>query len=79
MLDVLPAEKIEMISNFRPDLPINTNQKISAVNGFIIMIPLKDGKRPGCISLISFDKLTSERSILNNPPDIPLCPPNAVE
>ncbi|MEN5178799.1 DUF7657 domain-containing protein [Comamonas odontotermitis] len=66
-------EKIEMISILRPDLPKNTNQRISALNGFQIMIPRSDVKNPTCITLISVDRSTGERRLLTNPPEIPLC------
>ncbi|MGE8492441.1 DUF7657 domain-containing protein [Comamonas sp.] len=73
MFDHRMNQKIEVSSILRPDLPINTNQRISALNGFQIMIQSENTEIPRCITVIAVDDAGGGRTILNNPPSIPLC------
>lgn len=67
------AGKIEMIPMVRADLPINTSQRFSALNGFKLLIPT--AAMPDCLSLMAVDERTGVRSLMENPPDILPCRP----
>ncbi|MCD2167805.1 DUF7657 domain-containing protein [Comamonas koreensis] len=58
----------------RADLPLNTQQRISALNGFKVMIPHAENAPLQCISLVSLDAQSGERRLLNNPAEVPTCP-----
>jgi hypothetical protein len=73
MFDHRVNQKIEVSSILRPDLPINTNQRISALNGFQAMIQRENTQIPRCLTVIAVDDSVDGRTILNNPPGIPLC------
>ncbi len=64
---------VQLTPIVRPDLPQNTQNRVSVLNGFKIMIPHPDQAPPHCITLISWDKRTGERKLLNNPSDVPSC------
>lgn len=72
-----PLGDVELTPMVRSDLPLNTQQRISALNGFKVMIPHADASPPQCITLISLDKRTGERKLLNNPAGLPLCQPES--
>ncbi len=67
------AGKLEWIPFIRADLPINSQHQISALNGFYLAMPWTGDKLPSCLSLIAVDGGTGARSIMANPPEIPLC------
>lgn len=64
---------VQLTPIVRPDLPQNTQNRVPVLNGFKIMIPHPDQAPPRCITLISLDKRTGERKLLNNPSDVPSC------
>ena len=55
----------------RPDLPVNTNNEVPAMNGFTLSIPVSDVVSSIC--LVSRDMSTGRRFLLNNPKDLPYC------
>ncbi|MCS4293843.1 hypothetical protein M2375_002075 [Comamonas sp. BIGb0152] len=65
---------VQLTPMVRADLPLNTQRRISALNGFKLMIPHAENAPPRCISLVSLDKQSGERRLLNNPASIPACP-----
>lgn len=73
------AGKVEFIPVVRGDLPLNTNHQVSMLNGFRMAIPWQGTAMPTCLTLIAFDKFSGERLMLQNPPEIPACRPDAGE
>jgi len=65
---------VQLTPMVRADLPLNTQQRISALNGFKVMIPHAENAAPRCISLVSLDKQSGARRLLNNPASVPACP-----
>ncbi len=63
----------QLVPLVRPDLLVNTGQRVSALNGFKLLIPAADKTLPNCLSLVAVDKKTGDRSLLNNPPALPYC------
>ena len=55
----------------RPDLPMNTNHQVSALNGFTLRIPVNGNVSSLC--LVSLDVSTGRRILLNNPEGLPYC------
>lgn len=74
-VEPLPPQPIEWITMVRIDLPLNTDNKISALNGFRLTLPGNSGKMPDCLSMITVDKNTGERILIQNPPSLPQCDP----
>ncbi len=73
MVEPPSQDKIEWITMIRADLPANTANKISALNGFRLTLPRSDGTLPQCLSLISVDQKTGVRYLMGNPPTLPYC------
>ena len=57
----------------RLDLPPGTQQRISALNGFSLTIPLSAGAIPHALCLVAHDPTTGKRTLLHNPPEFPYC------
>jgi hypothetical protein len=57
----------------RPDLPPATAQKVSALNGFSLRIPLGTAATVPALCLVAHDASTGKRTLLHNPPDVPYC------
>ncbi|MGE8445450.1 MAG: DUF7657 domain-containing protein [Comamonas sp.] len=66
-------QPIEWITMVRTDLPLNTDNEISALNGFRLTLSGNRGKMPDCLSMIAVDKKTGERNLIVNPPSVPQC------
>lgn len=64
--------RMEITPIVRSDLPVNTNKKISSLNGFELLIPTSKDSII-CLTLIALDKKTQNRTALENPSDIPSC------
>ncbi|MBB6579666.1 hypothetical protein HNP33_003782 [Comamonas odontotermitis] len=73
MVEPPSPHQIEWITTIRSDLPRNTANKISALNGFRLTLPRSDGTLPHCLSLISVDQKTGVRYLMDNPPTLPYC------
>ncbi|MEJ5125682.1 hypothetical protein WH367_06450 [Comamonas sp. MYb21] len=76
MVEPASPQDIEWITMVRLDLPINTDNKISALNGFRLTLPRNDGKLPDCLSLITVDQKTGSRILMENPSSLPYCKPS---
>jgi hypothetical protein len=57
----------------RPDLPAGTRQRVSALNGFSLIIPLSAGATPRALCVVAHDASTGKRTLLQNPPELPYC------
>ena len=57
----------------RPDLPPGTQQRVSALNGFSLRIPLTASATMPTLCLVAHDTSTGKRSLLHSPPDLPYC------
>jgi hypothetical protein len=57
----------------RPDLPPGTAQRVSAMNGFTLRIPLAAGVTSSALCLVAHDASTDKRTLLHNPPAVPYC------
>lgn len=58
----------------RKDLPIATNQEISALNGFSLRIALLAGAPRPSVCVVAHDSSTGHRTLLHNPTDLDYCP-----
>lgn len=60
--------------SIRADLPPATAQKVSALNGFTLRIPLGAGVvTVPALCLVAHDTSTNKRTLLHNPPNVPYC------
>lgn len=57
----------------RKDLPLATNQEISALNGFLLRIPLVAGAPRPAVCVVAHDTSTGHRSLLHNPTELDYC------
>lgn len=57
----------------RPDLPSGTQQRVSALNGFSLRIPLTAVATMPALCLVAHDTSTGKRFLLHNPPNLPYC------
>ncbi len=57
----------------RPDLPLATARRVSALNGFMLRIRLGGNVTIPAICVIAHDASTGKRTLLQNPPDVPYC------
>jgi hypothetical protein len=57
----------------RPDLPLATARRVSALNGFMLRIRLGGNVTIPPICVIAHDASTGKRTLLQNPPDVPYC------
>lgn len=65
--------EIKIVPIIRGDLPKNTGGKISVINGFKLLVPVRDEQKLECLTLISLDASNGVRNMLHNPPDLPAC------
>jgi len=57
----------------RHDLPSGTRQRVSALNGFSLSIPLNAGPIMPALCLVARDASTGKRTLLHNPANLPYC------
>ena len=72
MSDPAPGQPVRSLA-IRNDLPPATGQKVSALNGFSLRIPLSAGKVFPALCVVAHDTTTGKRTLLHNPPDVPYC------
>lgn len=59
----------------RLDLPPATANKVSALNGFTVQVPLGEQTKLPSLCLVAYDSSTGQRRLLHNPPEVPYCQP----
>jgi hypothetical protein len=58
----------------RADLPAATRQRVSALNGFSLSIPLATDASSPALCVVAHDARTGKRTLLQNPPNLFSCP-----